>query len=750
MNTLRHSIRCVLAAALCASAGVAAAEDAATSGPVALEEVIVTAQKRTERLVDVPASITAVSSEDLTRENLVSVLDFYSRIPNLQYQCRQTYCLSLRGLSTGGATNPTLAILIDDVQFGSSLAAGLGNSRFPDIDPSMLERVEVLRGPQGTLYGASSLGGLIKYVTRQPQTDKFSARAEVGTASTKDGSTGWNTRGSVNLPFASEHAALSVSAFNREDPAYIDNIATGFVGKDVNKTHTYGGQAALLIKPFEGLSFTLTAMQQKRDADFDARIQVLPDPTGGPNGTPPPNYVPAFGENTIKLTSTSDFGKQELYTARIEWKIGEVNITSITAYGKSTGTNLQDLTAIFGFLKAPPFYGAGSVVDIADTGGTRKKSEELRVSGKAGPVDWRGGLFWTKETGSVDQTLTLMDSGGALLATPYIGSNPFEYKERAAFADVVWHMAPQFDLQAGVRYAKNDQSYGGDTIIDGPAQLAFGPSSTLPLGTSGDHSFTWAISPTYHLNPDLMLYFRAASGYRPGGPNTPIGTIPLTYKPDRVVNYELGLKGFAYDKKVGFEAALFQINWKDIQLQNTDAATQFTYTTNGGRARSRGLEASVDYRPVEGLTFAANATVLDAKLSEALPTFSGTDTLVGASGDRLPGSAKFSSNLSVQKDIHLTSSLDGYVGANWAYVGARRSAFVNSAVNASRFDEPSYSQVDLRAGLETASQWRVDLYARNVFDKHGVVWADNRNGTNTNSVLFLMPRTLGLTLSKSF
>ena len=753
MNTLRLSIRCILAAALCASAGAAIAEDAAPSGPTTLEEVIVTAQKRTERLIDVPASITAVASDALIQENMVSIIDYFSRIPDLQYNGNKTYFLSLRGLTTGGATNPTLALLIDDVQFGSTLVNGLGNSRFPDIDPSLLDHIEVLRGPQGTLYGASSIGGLIKYVTRQPDPTRFSGRVEVGGASVAGGSTEWNARGSLNLPFWSEKAALSVSGFTRRDPAWIDNVKAGFAGKDVNETHTYGGRAALLLKPVDGLSITLTAMRQKRDAAFSP--SVISETTADLA----PTYVPRYGKNNISLSTTTDVGDQQLYTGRVEWDVGGVNLTSITSYGKSSGTNVQDLSTIFFFI--PLFYGlgptSGAVVDINDIAHTKKFAEELRISGKAGPVDWRGGVFYTKEDGGVDQTLTLFDASGAQLAVPYDGAGPFTYKEKAVFADATWHFAPQWDLQAGLRYAKNDQTSGGGlTVVDDPIQPVFGPTNVAPLLRSDDHSFTFEISPTYHINEDLMAYFRVASGYRPGGPNTVLPNVPASYKPDKVVNYELGLKGYTANRQVSFDLAVFQINWKDVQLQDTDSASQFTYSTNGGKARSRGIEGAVEYRPLEGLTLAANATLLDAKLTQTLPSLAGADSLVGASGDRLPGSPRFSANASIQKDFRLSESLRASAAANVTYVGSRTSEFVNTGALlpggqlAPRFDLPSYTQLDLRGGVSTTSNWRVDLYVRNVTDKEGVVTAGNRNGTSSSSVVFLQPRTYGVTLSKSF
>jgi outer membrane receptor protein involved in Fe transport len=765
MNSNRVSIRGAVATALCLAAGMAAAQEttpSTTTPPAAgstatqgkLEEVIVTAQKRTERLLDVPVAITAVQSETLTQENMVSIIDYFARIPNLQYNCRQTYCLSLRGLTTGDATNPTLAILIDDVPFGSALTAGLGNSRFPDLDPSTLDRLEVLRGPQGTLYGASTIGGLIKYVTKAPQTDAFSARVEAGVASVDGGSTEWNARGTLNLPFLSDRAALLVSGFDRHDPAYIDNVRAGNEGEDVNTTHIYGGNASLLFKLSDDFKITLSALKQKRDADYGITVQSLPTQPGLP-----PTYDPRYGEDKISLAPTSDVGNQELYTGRIEWDIGGLNLTSITAYGKSSGTNVQDLSAVFGGLFSI-FYGYtpgdGHTVNIDDIADTNKFSEELRLSGKAGSLDWLLGVFYTDEDGTVDQTLTLFDPSGALVAVGYAGKNPMTYKETAVYADGTWHLNSQWDLRAGVRYAKNDQTNQTKQVIDDPLVPVFGPTGSAPKLDSSDNSFTFEVSPTYHINPDMMAYLRVASGYRPGGPNTALPNVPPAYDPDKVINYELGLKGVAANQTISYDLALFWIDWSDIQLQDTDAVSQFTYTTNGGKATSRGLEGTIQFRPLEGMTIGASATFLDAKLSEDLPVLAGANALVGNSGDRLPGSAKFSASGSIDQAFDLGSSLSASIGATVSYVGSRKSELVNSGAIlpdgslAKRFDLPDYTQVDLRAGLSTASNWHLNAYVRNVTDDDGVVYANNRNGTNTTTVAFLQPRTYGLSLSKDF
>jgi outer membrane receptor protein involved in Fe transport len=734
-----------IAAGLAPLGSFAADEASPVSDGRVLEEVIVTAQKREERLIDVPAVITAIKADTLTNQNVEQIRDYYSRIPGLGYNGSATYDLSLRGITTGGVLNPTLAILVDDIQFGSSTQRGLGNSRFPDFDPAMLERIEVLHGPQGTLYGAASLGGLIKFVTRQPDTEQFSGRVEAGFESVQGGGTGWTTRGSVNLPLVSEKVALSVSGFTREDPPYLDNVKAGQQANDVNTAHTYGGHAALLLKPIDNLTITLSALEQKRRADFASAIQVQENANGIPN------YVPVYGENKISLGPTSDIGDQQLYSARIVLDLDGLQLTSLTAYGKSAGTNFQDVSSVFTFLGPVYGYPTGASVSIDDAAATNKISQELRLTGKAGPVDWRGGLYYTRENGSLDQSLTVFAPSGSQVATAFTSKGPDVYKERAVFGDIVYHMTDRWDLQAGARYAKNDQVTGSSNTVDGPAQVIFGPSSVTPNTTSSDTSTTWEISPIYHFSPDLMAYARSATGYRPGGPNPVLPNVPSSFAPDKVIDYEVGFKGILPDRTFSWDAALFQINWQHVQLADT-AASEFNYTTNGGGARSRGAELALDWKPYRGLSIEATATFLDAILTETLPTLAGGATgLVGQAGDRLPVSARFSSNLFVQQDFPLAASLTGFVSANWSFVGTRESEFVSTLPDSSpRFQLPSYSLIDLRAGVNYRSSWHLNVFLRNLTNKEAVVTADNRNGTSTTTATFLQPRTVGFSIATDF
>ncbi|WP_375208122.1 TonB-dependent receptor [Hyphococcus sp.] len=709
------------------------------------DTIVVTAQKREQRLLDVPIPVTAVSAEDLVEQNLVQLKDVYNRIPGFQYGGPRAADLSLRGITTGGQTNPTLAILIDDIPFGGTTNAS--QPVIPDFDPGTVERIEVLRGPQGTLYGASSLGGLIKYVTRTPSTSDFYGRMEVGANKVDDGEVGYSARGSVNVPVMEDFAALSVSGFYRTDPAYLDNIRPGFEEDDVNERESWGGRASLLLTPTDDLKITLSALRQEVSTDFSD----LSYSSGAVQLDNVLDFSPEFDDRTT-INTLPSVGDQTfaLYSGRVDLNLGWAELTSITSWGKVDNLLSNDVTSVFSFLGSayspPPDF----AVTIANGGSSDKWTQELRLGSEGDKFDWLLGFFYQDENATLEQTLFLLDGSGSLLATPYIGAGPQSYKEYAGFASVTYHATDKLDIQVGGRFAKNKQSYDENTIIDGPAQMFFGPSTSVTT-PSEDDAFTWMVSPSYHFTPDIMGYARVASGYRPGGPNTAVAP-QLSFGSDKVINYEVGLKGEIVPGQLTLDMSVFQINWTNIQLQNTNSANQFTYLTNGGEARSRGVEFAGVWTPLDGFELSGNFTYTDAELTEDLPTFPGVDTLAGFDGDRLPFSSKWSGTVSARKSIELSPDLLGYVGLSYTYVGDRRSAFQNTAANPGtfRFDLPSYNLLDLQAGLDFQEVWNLNLYVRNLTNEEGVIAATTRNGTNAPRAVFTQPRTIGFTLSREF
>jgi outer membrane receptor protein involved in Fe transport len=741
----------------CVLAGsVAHAQDAA-GDTATMSEIVVTAQKKSERLLDVPVSVATVSGESLAQQNLVQIRDFYNRVPGVSLSGggteQRANGVAIRGITTGGGTASTVAFVLDDVPLTSGAASA--QSPLIDVDPSDLQRVEILRGPQGTLYGASSLGGLVKYVTISPDTEQFSGRVEAGGNTIAKGDEGWSLRGAVNLPIVRDKLALRVSGFTRHDPAYLDNINTTAAGDDINKNRVQGGRAALLFKPTDTFSLDLSAVRQRSKFFGSPQIRVCPScGTGAFTGTP--SFAPYYGDLTLNLAPTKRDVSFTLYQGRANLDLGFADLTSISAWDRVKSASDLDQTNTFRFLLSA-FSAAGGSVSLINADQTEKFSQEIRLASKSeGPLEWLVGGFYTHEKIAVNQVLIVHPTTGSG-ATAYTSVAPAKFEEKSLFADATYHFTPAFDVQVGARYSSNDQDSGSSTIIASQAVRFFGPSSSEPSSKSSDDAFTWLITPSYKISPDMMAYLRIATGYRPGGPNASgVTGIPLSFQSDSVVSYEAGLKGVIPSLKATYEAALFQIDWDDIQLLTTDVVSQFTYYTNGSTARSRGLELSGRWAPVRGLSIDGAATYLDAKLTDGLRSPVGASPIYGSKGDRLPGSAKTSASLSAQYDWSVGHDISAFVGAGLAYVGDRYAEFANvlptataNAAYGARVKLPSYTTFDLRAGAYN-DDWRLTAYVKNIGDKRGVVEATTRGGTSSPQAIFLQPRTVGATLSRSF
>lgn len=737
----------------CAAAPVLAAEGQMD----VVEEIVVTAQKRVERLQDVPVAISSVSTDSLVQQNLVQLRDYYSKIPGLAISGggteQRASSLSLRGVTTGGASAATVAITVDDVPFTSSTY--LAQSPLPDLDPATLDRIEVLRGPQGTLYGASSLGGLIKYVTAVPDANEFSARVEVGANAISEGGDGYSARGSVNVPIVSDKVAIRASAFTRHDPPYIDNIHPFVNDKDINENESNGGRIAVFLKPTDALTINLSAMRQDTDLIGSPSMRICTSCGTGPYFNRE-DYNFFFGEFVSNLGPTTRDTSFSLYQARADLDVGAADLTSISAWGRYESVSDLDTTNVFGFLL--PMFGAtapGSTTPIINEDLTEKFTQEVRLASKQDQqLEWMIGAFYTKEDIRVRQTISVREPNGAKISDALSSTSPSNYEEKAVFGSLTYHFTDQFDIQVGARYSEDDQDTGGVTVVNGPAQLIFGTGGVDADTRSSGSATTWLVTPRFRFSPDLMAYARIATGYRPGGPNASLPTIPPTFESDTVINYEFGLKGAMRDWQFSYEVALFQVDWDDVQLQATDVIAQFAYFTNGSTARSRGLELSGQWRPIPSLVFSANATFTEAELTDDVPQPAGASTLIGFDGDRLPGSAKFVGNLSAQKDWDIGSTSSIYLGIDYNYVGERLGDLPNIVppdprAFGYRLRLPAYSLTDLRGGLNFGN-WTFNTYVRNVFDKRAVLEATTRGATGVPTGVFAQPRTYGVSVARTF
>ncbi len=371
--------------------------------------------------------------------------------------------ISIRGLmSSSGVSTPTVGVVVDDAPYGSSTASGAYFTGAPDIDPSDLARIEVLRGPQGTLYGASSIGGLIKFVTVDPSTAGFSGQIETDGSGTQHGNgLGGAIRGAVNIP-VTDSLAIRASAFARQDPGYLDVPLYNLQG--VNKVDAYGGRFAALLKLGDSWSVKLSGLFQTIRS------------SGSNDGTLEPGINPL--DQLLTVRGAGAYTKRnQSYVGTVTGFMGPVTLTSITSYNIAKSHSSFDTTNAFGMLP-DTLYGVHGSAQY-DIGGPDKFTQEVRLSGSfLEHFDWLAGLFYTHEDDSKDGSINYAENPptGAVAAFLLSDAFPTTFAERAAYADLTVHFTPQFDVQLGGRKSENQQSY--EEIFTGPAFSATQPRRT--------------------------------------------------------------------------------------------------------------------------------------------------------------------------------------------------------------------------------------------------------------------------------
>ena len=562
-----------------------------------LDEVLVTAQKVSQSVIDVPLSISVLGADDLERTQSLNLQDYTKLVPGLQLtQASPGFGrLVIRGINTGGSAS-TVGVYVDETPFGSSSGIANGAILAGDFDTFDVARVEVLRGPQGTVYGASSLGGVLKYVTNEPQFDSFEGRVRGSFETVDDGEMSWSGAAAANMP-VSDSVAVRASGFYRNVGGFIDSIGTegSDVADDINGSTVAGGRASMLIKPSETFSLQLTAFIQ--DIENDASSVVDSDPMTGETlygGLTQSQYVPESADVSYRV-----------YNATAIWDLGFGDLTSATSYGSNTQDFRVDFTTLL-----RQFFGP---IDAYNQQTTRVKrfTEELRLSSHENEkVDWMVGAYYNDEEGLIDQNVHVVEPGTLtdIDGFPVVGIITLDskYKELAAFANLTIKFTPSFDLTLGGRFSQNDQ----DVVQNGEGLLV-GPAPVTINGDSSEDVFTYSIAPKFKFNDRMALYARIANGFRPGGPNviaagSPPGT-PTSYGSDSTINYELGWKGENEARTFAFDLAAFHIDWEDIQL--LARVGNVNINTNAGSAESDGVEVSMAFWPAEQLKLLSDGRV---------------------------------------------------------------------------------------------------------------------------------------------
>lgn len=699
-----------------------------------LPTVVVTATRRRESLQNVPGGVTALTGSFLDQIHAGSFEQFASFVPGLSFESLgpTSDLVAIRGVTTGGAQlSSGIGMYLDEVPIGASTPFGLGFQTLP-INTFDLNRVEVLNGPQGTLYGANALGGAIKYVAQPPNLNDFGALGDFGMSSTDHAGTNDNADAMINIPLVPGKIAIRADGIQAFNSSFGHNILLGT--KDQGSARTIAGRIQMLAQINPDLSVDLSAFSQNIHGN-GLNVDFRNISTG----------QPVFGtyQQAYSLYQPSDSALR-MYSGVIDWNLHWAKLTSITAYQIDHGQYLDDLSDVYNPLLAP-FFGIQAYGLFVRTD-TRKYTQEIRLASYQNKAfQWLVGGFYTHE--ATHEFVNLQDNSnanGTLFGySPFYGILPSIYQEVSVFADGTHYFTDNFDVTLGVRYSKNRQHY--QQFANGLLVVPTNPALvTHENATSNQSVATYLINPRYHVSKNVMIYGKIASGYRPGGPNfvLALGHGAPTFQPDKLWNYELGEKATFLDDRFMLNADVYDIHWSRIQLTvNNGGINQIE---NGGSARIKGLEFTTAYKLTPDLTLSGSGSYTDAKLTSAVPALG-----LAQPGARLPLSPRYNFALAANYNFPIAYRYNGDLTVTDSYIGNRTAGYAGSLVSPV-YRLPGYNTLNFDLAVFAPHGIEVDAYIHNVFDKTGQVSA----ATTANEydpaapvpVTLSMPRTIGVDL----
>jgi outer membrane receptor protein involved in Fe transport len=618
-----------------AQQGPAAADDAA-------ERIVITASKRLEKQREQAGTVSVLQGSDLERRGARDQEDALKLTPGVQFNKGDvgSNTITIRGVGTsttnegGGAQQGPTGQYLEDVP----LASPQGKGTVYDPLTWDLDRVEVLRGPQGVLFGSGSLGGAVRYLFNRPDLATFDASVKGEYAKASQGDGAFSLYGMLNVPLQAGTAGLRVVAYDRRDPGYIDNLGNGH--KDANDLNQRGGRVLVTVKPSAGLAATLVASTQKTEQGDT--FSVSPDPKRLEHNAP----------NDSRRSSTTDF-----YSLTVDADLGPALLTAITGHWRTKGSTLIDDSELFASVGFP------LPVTRPSSSSQHATSQELRLSGKpGGALAWVAGVFYQSSKGSsagkqIDPTAAFGIVDLVDLQTTSGGT------EKALFADAEYGFGNGWSAGAGGRWYRTTTNFT-------QAGTQFGaPTPVGPLD-SRDSGFTPKLTAKYRFG-DHQWYAVAAKGYRYGGRNGP--PTNDAYKSDALWSYETGLR-MAPAAGLQLDLSVFMLDWKDAQFTFFERIGNLPNSRIGnvGKARSTGLEAALRWRLNAAVDVSASLASIDAKTRAPVTIPSGGPTsLVVDAGARLPGTPDFQAALQGNLKFEGPFGSQGRANATFTHVGDR-------------------------------------------------------------------------------
>ena len=763
MNLNRTAFRTFRRAALATSAlaAMAAASAHAQDSPsAAVDEIIVTALKRSTSLQDTPLSISAVGETQLSRIGATGINDYFRQVPNLSLDggTPSNRRITLRGVRSAGEA--TTGLYYDETPLtgptGTTQDAG---STTPDVNLFDVERVEVLRGPQGTLYGSGSMGGTLRVIFNKADTNEYAGAVEAQATTTKGGEGGYYGKGMVNVPLIEDKLGARLVLYREQRGGYVDSVPLN--KQDINGSTASGGRLMLTYTPTESLTIRTTAALQNEEVDGQA------------------TWSAAAGRyKSDRRTIAQSNSKLALYNVTAEWELDFATLTATSSYYKWKMLRNSDWTNNIANNRASSaacgrYFGlSGTTCSSAqlsqytawaDSRGPAVSwqpmsletwTHELRASGSLfeDKLDWTGGVYYETRKDHVDSIQTRADATTGMAIQPFdaLGARYIDndVKQTAFFGELSYHVTDALTVTGGARRFDYDKTVSGAVTIGNV--ISNSPVTAFSQVDASAKGWVQRVNVNYEFSKSIMAYAQASKGFRPGGANNIPGltTGLVAFAPDSLWNYEAGVKSDWFDRRLTVNLSAYQIDWDNIQVQaQANVGANFFIITNAGAARIRGFELETTLRPMTGLTLSSAIGVSDAKLTEDMTNSSVTVSgSTGLAGDRLPFVPKFSGSVNADYTWPVGEGLNGLVHLDASYTGGTASQFRPSYVYYEKV--PAYTVVGARVGVE-GEGWGAYAFAQNLTNSVGPVSITSAAGA-LDQVVSLTPRTLGVMVRRTF
>jgi len=776
-NTFKMALRVNVASASLMAVFPAYAQEVANEDESAdYGEILVTATRKSETLSKVPLSISAFSAQTLEERGIRDFSEVIRQTPGITFESTNTTTnIAIRGInSTVGAS--TTGVYIDDTPIQVRSLGYSGGTVFPVIFD--LERVEVLRGPQGTLFGSGSQGGTIRFISPQADATETSGRARTEFAITENGAPSYEAGLAINTPLVTDTLAIRASGYFRHQGGFIDRVRfedRSIIDKDANYSNSFVGRVSLAWTPTPDLTITPSLVYQRtynNDSpetwdnvrrDFTVPDQAFSDYEGGVflNG----NRVQESGRDRFVLPAVN-----------INYNMGGAELVALASYFDRRQVFVADYTtfdqSLFTGITLPIFPDQAAFSDFVNTQKNLTAELRLQSNDNGGPISWVVGGFYQKakqvSIQQVDDTFLFQYAPFLIPFFPPLVDGRLIYDQAtsskdsqiAAFGQINFKPTDNLTLTVGMRYGET--KFAINSFAQGPV---VGPPVT-DVGRQKENPFTPKFGIDYQVTDSTLLYTSVAKGFRPGGYNPQVGSPcgpelasigypggrPELYDSDSVWSYEIGIK--TRTNRFGIQASAYQIDWKNIQQNVGINSCGFQFTDNLGDARSRGFDVQMDWKVNDALTLQAEVGYTDAKF---------LDTIFGGPTATVPLVSQGNNILSPPWTVSLHGQYDFAIGGNDAYI---RSDFDyrakqksvpsfldprNGGVDPTLGTPPAIKALSMRAGYKV-SGFDISLFVNNVLDQ--AVWADRRARDNGNATIFrshiVRPRTVGLTVGYDF